>query len=64
MSRCFPFPPPGYEREHRTEDLELLKEVRLPSPAIYCSSNFKFYSHRPCYLSDPIQNGFPNYLLI
>ncbi|KAK6161700.1 hypothetical protein DH2020_005081 [Rehmannia glutinosa] len=29
MSRCFPFPPPGYERKHRPEDLDLLKEVSL-----------------------------------
>ncbi|KAK4404044.1 hypothetical protein Sango_0773000 [Sesamum angolense] len=28
MSRCFPFPPPGYERQHRPEDLELLKEAK------------------------------------
>ncbi|XP_011084208.1 DNA ligase 1 [Sesamum indicum] len=28
MSRCFPFPPPGYERQHRPEDLDLLKEAK------------------------------------
>ncbi|KAI3470029.1 hypothetical protein Pfo_026692 [Paulownia fortunei] len=28
MSRCFPFPPPGYERKHRPEDLDLLKEAK------------------------------------
>ncbi|KAL8525279.1 hypothetical protein ACS0TY_014782 [Phlomoides rotata] len=28
MSRCFPFPPPGYERKHKTEDLDLLKEAK------------------------------------
>ncbi|KAK4489149.1 hypothetical protein RD792_004943 [Penstemon davidsonii] len=26
MSRCFPFPPPGYETKHRPEDLDILKE--------------------------------------
>ncbi|CAI9776993.1 unnamed protein product [Fraxinus pennsylvanica] len=26
MSRCFPFPPPGYEGEHRPEDLDAWKE--------------------------------------
>ncbi|XP_022871755.1 glutamic acid-rich protein-like isoform X2 [Olea europaea var. sylvestris] len=26
MSRCFPFPPLGYEREHRPEDLDAWKE--------------------------------------
>ncbi|KAL2506410.1 Uncharacterized protein Adt_22031 [Abeliophyllum distichum] len=29
MSRCFPFPPPGFEREHRPEDLNALKEEKL-----------------------------------
>ncbi|KAL2530966.1 DNA ligase 1-like [Forsythia ovata] len=29
MSRCFPFPPPGFEREHRPEDLGALKEEKL-----------------------------------
>ncbi|GER39827.1 U2 snRNP auxilliary factor [Striga asiatica] len=28
MSRCFPFPPPGYERKHRSEGLDLLKEAK------------------------------------
>ncbi|XP_057766229.1 uncharacterized protein LOC130986742 [Salvia miltiorrhiza] len=28
MSRCFPFPPPGYERKHSTCDLDLLKEAK------------------------------------
>ncbi|XP_051127805.1 uncharacterized protein LOC127249156 [Andrographis paniculata] len=28
MSRCFPFPPPGYERKHTPEDLNLLKEAK------------------------------------
>ncbi|CAI9771157.1 unnamed protein product [Fraxinus pennsylvanica] len=28
MSRCFPFPPPGYERKERQEDLEILKEEK------------------------------------
>ncbi|KAL2469470.1 Uncharacterized protein Adt_37606 [Abeliophyllum distichum] len=28
MSRCFPFPPPGYERKQRPEDLEILKEEK------------------------------------
>ncbi|XP_027334634.1 TRAF3-interacting protein 1-like isoform X2 [Abrus precatorius] len=26
MSRCFPFPPPGYEKKTRTDDLDLLKK--------------------------------------
>lgn len=28
MSRCFPFPPPGYERKHKPDDLDLLKEAK------------------------------------
>ncbi|XP_059448087.1 uncharacterized protein LOC132179384 [Corylus avellana] len=28
MSRCFPFPPPGYEKKARTEDVDLLKKER------------------------------------
>ncbi|CAI9776123.1 unnamed protein product [Fraxinus pennsylvanica] len=28
MSRCFPFPPPGYDRKQRPEDLEILKEEK------------------------------------
>ncbi|KAL3835011.1 hypothetical protein ACJIZ3_009747 [Penstemon smallii] len=28
MSRCFPFPPPGYETKHRPEDLDILKEAK------------------------------------
>ncbi|CAA0840412.1 Unknown protein [Striga hermonthica] len=28
MSRCFPFPPPGYERKHRSEGLDLLTEAK------------------------------------
>ncbi|XP_065862747.1 uncharacterized protein [Euphorbia lathyris] len=28
MSRCFPFPPPGYEKEARTYDLDLLKKEK------------------------------------
>ncbi|KAL1561589.1 myb-like protein X isoform X2 [Salvia divinorum] len=28
MSRCFPFPPPGYERKHQPEDLVLLREAK------------------------------------
>ncbi|XP_057783666.1 uncharacterized protein LOC131001321 [Salvia miltiorrhiza] len=28
MSRCFPFPPPGYERKHPPEDLLLFKEAK------------------------------------
>ena len=27
MSRCFPFPPPGYEKKARPDDADLLKEV-------------------------------------
>ncbi|KAJ0035445.1 hypothetical protein Pint_25505 [Pistacia integerrima] len=27
MSRCFPFPPPGYEKKARTGDPDLLKKV-------------------------------------
>ncbi|XVF84579.1 hypothetical protein PTKIN_Ptkin17bG0048500 [Pterospermum kingtungense] len=26
MSRCFPFPPPGYEKKARTDDLDILKK--------------------------------------
>ncbi|OMO88538.1 hypothetical protein COLO4_20222 [Corchorus olitorius] len=26
MSRCFPFPPPGYEKKARTDDADLLKK--------------------------------------
>lgn len=29
MSRCFPFPPPGYEKKARTDDADLLKKVNL-----------------------------------
>ncbi|CAI8597997.1 unnamed protein product [Vicia faba] len=28
MSRCFPFPPPGYEGKSRTDDVDLLKKER------------------------------------
>ncbi|CAL0324961.1 unnamed protein product [Lupinus luteus] len=28
MSRCFPFPPPGYEKKTRTDDVELLKKEK------------------------------------
>ncbi|XP_019184106.1 PREDICTED: myb-like protein X isoform X3 [Ipomoea nil] len=28
MSRCFPFPPPGYENKARSEDADLLKEEK------------------------------------
>ncbi|PPS05829.1 hypothetical protein GOBAR_AA14818 [Gossypium barbadense] len=27
MSRCFPFPPPGYEKKARTDDVDLLNKV-------------------------------------
>jgi hypothetical protein len=27
MSRCFPFPPPGYEKKARSDDFDLLKKV-------------------------------------
>lgn len=30
MSRCFPFPPPGYEKKPTTDDLDLLKKVSWP----------------------------------
>ncbi|XP_022733182.1 DNA ligase 1-like [Durio zibethinus] len=29
MSRCFPFPPPGYEKKVRTDDVDLLKKEKL-----------------------------------
>ncbi|KAH6770134.1 hypothetical protein C2S52_014937 [Perilla frutescens var. hirtella] len=29
MSRCFPFPPPGYERKHRPDELDILKEAKI-----------------------------------
>ncbi|KAM1049803.1 hypothetical protein ACFX2I_031545 [Malus domestica] len=28
MSRCFPFPPPGYEKKTRTDDVDLLKKEK------------------------------------
>ncbi|PSS35664.1 Serrate RNA effector molecule like [Actinidia chinensis var. chinensis] len=28
MSRCFPFPPPGYEKKARTDDIDLLKKEK------------------------------------
>ncbi|KAL4326521.1 hypothetical protein AHAS_Ahas13G0008400 [Arachis hypogaea] len=28
MSRCFPFPPPGYEKEARTDEVDLLKKEK------------------------------------
>lgn len=28
MSRCFPFPPPGYERKHQSENLDVLREEK------------------------------------
>ncbi|XP_022722554.1 myb-like protein X [Durio zibethinus] len=28
MSRCFPFPPPGYEKKARTDDVDLLKQEK------------------------------------
>lgn len=28
MSRCFPFPPPGYERKTKEDDTDLLKKVK------------------------------------
>ncbi|KAL8128593.1 hypothetical protein V2J09_017748 [Rumex salicifolius] len=28
MSRCYPFPPPGYEKKTRTEDIDLLKKEK------------------------------------
>ncbi|KAJ7957247.1 myb-like protein X isoform X2 [Quillaja saponaria] len=28
MSRCFPFPPPGYEKKVRTDDVDLLKKEK------------------------------------
>ncbi|BAT06340.1 Os08g0525900 [Oryza sativa Japonica Group] len=35
MSRCFPFPPPGYEAKPRSEHNDLLKKVHM----ILCLSN-------------------------
>uniref|UniRef100_A0A3Q7GK72 Uncharacterized protein n=1 Tax=Solanum lycopersicum TaxID=4081 RepID=A0A3Q7GK72_SOLLC len=32
MSRCFPFPPPGYEKKLRPEEGDLLKEGRVAVP--------------------------------
>ncbi|XP_038991797.1 uncharacterized protein LOC120115105 isoform X2 [Hibiscus syriacus] len=29
MSRCFPFPPPGYEKKARTNDVDLLNKVTV-----------------------------------
>lgn len=31
MSRCFPFPPPGYEKKARNEDTDLLTKVYILS---------------------------------
>ncbi|CAI9778867.1 unnamed protein product [Fraxinus pennsylvanica] len=28
MSRCFPFPPPGYERKHQSKNLDVLREEK------------------------------------
>ncbi|KAL5992108.1 hypothetical protein ACLOJK_013022 [Asimina triloba] len=34
MSRCFPFPPPGYEKEARSDDVDVLtKRFSITSPA-------------------------------
>ncbi|KAK2973601.1 hypothetical protein RJ640_027511 [Escallonia rubra] len=35
MSRCFPYPPPGYEKKARPEDIDLLKKVNHFS-LIFC----------------------------
>ncbi|KAE9587855.1 hypothetical protein Lalb_Chr23g0278371 [Lupinus albus] len=29
MSRCFPFPPPGYEKKARIDNVDLLKKVYI-----------------------------------
>lgn len=29
MSRCFPFPPPGYERKARNDHEDLLEKVKF-----------------------------------
>lgn len=34
MSRCFPFPPPGYEKKARIENEDLLKKVN--TIFLYC----------------------------
>lgn len=31
MSRCFPFPPPGYEKRARIDDTDLLTKVYISS---------------------------------
>ncbi|XP_011042179.1 PREDICTED: DNA ligase 1-like isoform X1 [Populus euphratica] len=36
MSRCFPFPPPGYERKIRSDDVDLLKKAHMGCLA-FCS---------------------------
>lgn len=36
MSRCFPFPPPGYEGKSRTDDVDLLKKVN--TIFLYCAN--------------------------
>ncbi|MBA0628764.1 hypothetical protein Godav_023424 [Gossypium davidsonii] len=37
MSRCFPFPPPGYEKKARTDDADFLKKVNT---VYFCSVTF------------------------
>lgn len=40
MSRCFPFPPPGYEKKARTDDVDVLKKVNLLSLYAFISPNW------------------------
>lgn len=39
MSRCFPFPPPGYEKKARTDDVDVLKKVNLLSLCAFIAPN-------------------------
>lgn len=36
MSRCFPFPPPGYERKTKAVDTDLLKKVNTNALSFAC----------------------------
>lgn len=47
MSRCFPFPPPAYERKDRIDDIDLLAKVYMLSFFII-TRFFTFVSH--CFL--------------
>lgn len=39
MSRCFPFPPPGYEKKIRTEEADSLIKVHMSTLTTYSTLN-------------------------